>query len=147
MTALPQFKPRALHPDHLKEFRSCIPKGPIGDPYSPAVPSKWADCTGLAAQLPAEKMNRQRLLKLAGNNAVETAVVCWSILAWGGMHGAHRDTLSKQCDREWLELSTKVRAGCYSRATAYEKFSELKRTGNLNFSIKRFLRRCGKSLK
>jgi len=58
--------------------------------------------------------------------------VCWSILAWGNMHGRHRDDLIKQKDRGWLELASAVRSGKHTRQSAYDAFSRLRREKKLS---------------
>jgi hypothetical protein len=121
----------ALNPMHLAFFKDRLIPGPIFDPKSRKIPRKWAERTGLGAHLPDMPINRDDLFKLIENQEILTSAVCWSILAWGGMHGKHRDSLMEQKDDRWLRLANTIRSGHLSRQESYDAFSKLKAEGYL----------------
>lgn len=120
-----------LDPVHLAFFKNHLPPGPIPDPKSSKVPRTWAKRTELGALLPDKAVNRDDLLNLTANLAIPSSAVCWSILAWGGMHGAHRDNLLGLKNDRWLRLADRVRSGQFSRRGAYDAFSKLRAEGCL----------------
>lgn len=120
-----------LNEKHLNEFVRHVPPGAIQDPGSKLVPRTWAACTGLGNDLPASTQKRMDLLNLAGNATVPTEAVCWSVLAWGGMHGRHRNALYNSSDQQWLAAADELRCGHFDRGSAYAAFHELRSGGKL----------------
>jgi len=118
--------------DHLSAFRKMAGRVTIADPPAKLVPRLWAKATGMGESLPATRQTRASLLALAANDAVSTAAVCWSILAWGGMHGRHRDALHQQADYRWLRIAQEIRAGERTRRESYEVFADLRREQSLS---------------
>lgn len=111
---------------HLAFLQDHIAPGPIVDSFSTKVPRDWAMRSGQGAYLPARVVNRQDLFNLASDVNVPSEAVCWSVLAWGGMHGAHRDRLLDHKNDRWLRLADDIRAGQFNRSGAYNEFSKLK---------------------
>ncbi|MEA3538365.1 MAG: hypothetical protein U9R73_04470 [Pseudomonadota bacterium] len=118
-------------PEHFAAFGAKTCNIEISDPLSNLIPRVWADGTGLSEALPATQQNRASLLALAADESVPIAAVCWSILAWGGMHGRHRDALHGQADLKWLRLAGEIRNGERTRKAAYDAFAALRREKRL----------------
>lgn len=118
--------------DHLSTFKATTGRVTVTDPPARLIPRLWAGTTGLGNHLPDQSQNRSTLIGLAADSSVPTPAVCWSILAWGGMHGRHRDALHGQSDRDWLHLAESIRSGKHIRSSAYDAFSALRRENRLS---------------
>lgn len=71
-------------------------------------------------------INRARLLELAADEKTSIDDLCVSILAWGGMRPANRKRLFERSARPWLDVAEAVRAGGFSRSSAYLQFANLR---------------------
>ena len=120
-----------LNMKHFEAFKASwsgeVPK----DPGSRNSPRDWASSTNLGIRLPNETMTRELLFKIVADPAIDTPEICWSILAWGGMHGGNRDALITSPDKEWLNVAKAVRDGEHSRGSAYDSFYGLKANNRL----------------
>ncbi|WP_335925473.1 8-oxoguanine DNA glycosylase OGG fold protein [Sphingomonas sp. AAP5] len=96
------------------------------DPGRRYIPRVWGSCSHLGDQLPNAPLDRTALLTLAADESVSTEVVCWSIMAWGEMHGRHRNTLAALAQAPWIDVADLIRLGQLDRAKAYDAFRQLK---------------------
>lgn len=113
---------------HFAAFKKMVANLVPKDSGSRKSPHRWAASTNLGARLPDEIMTRESLLQLVADPKTGTPEICWSILAWGGMHGKNRDALIelRAPTDEWLRVAEAVRRGTHSRESAYDAFFQLK---------------------
>lgn len=120
-----------LDTTHLEQFRATVPTGPIVGQPGKIVPRQWAPCKDLSNHLPAFAPSRSNLFEMAADSSIPTEALCWSVLAWGGMHGNNRKTLVTRGNRSWIDEADAVRTRSLTRMEAYRRFSELKKTGSM----------------
>jgi len=77
------------------------------------------------------KVGRNDVLRMAQDPAKKTPDIVATILAWGQMHRGSRNRFFEQETTDWLTACDDLRAGKFSRADAYTKFSELQAQGKM----------------
>ena len=119
---------------HLRTFQRCVRANHDPDDG----PTKRGRAFGMGlpnvdvSVLPEGQVKRSRVLELASSPEVNVHTVCAAIMAWGGMHQNHRDSLFKKSGREWFQVARDIRRGVIDRKTAYSRLAELRRKKKLN---------------
>ena len=81
--------------------------------------------------MPKGKPNRCKVFALATDRSVSVGSVCAAAMAWGGMHVGGWRRLWKSGNRKWLNVAQCIRDGKLTRATAYARFSALRKEKEL----------------
>ena len=118
---------------HLRTFQECVRAK--HDPDDGLTKRGQAFGEGLpnvdVNVLPEGHVSRSRVLELASSPEVNVNTVCAAVMAWGGMHNNHRNSLFKKSGTEWLGIAQAIRLGGIDRQTAYCLLTKLRSQGKL----------------
>ncbi|QSY96042.1 hypothetical protein J2J97_09095 [Rhizobium bangladeshense] len=119
------------HIEFLKQSYSAPPQFSENEKVG-ASPRKWFDgfkepTVGLYPKKLGGRLSRAELLAMAAQEDVETDDLCITILAWGGMRPANRNSLLKCDAARWLKIANRIRSGkIATRHSAFDEFATLR---------------------
>jgi hypothetical protein len=121
----------AKHIEFLKQSYSVPPQFNESEKVG-ASPRIWFDgfkepTVGLSCKKLGGRLSRAELLAMAADEDVETEDLCITILAWGGMRPANRNSLLKCDAAKWLNIANRIRSGkIATRQSAFDEFAVLR---------------------
>lgn len=135
MTATTTSNEAFFRSEHLRAFEECVAMNEAVEWAAAKNPRKFASLAGqeqLISSLPNTPETRADIINDHSSALANIDAFALRVLAWGGMRADHARRLFKGGDRQWLSHCRDIADGKHDRKSAYARFAEIRKAGNMS---------------